>query len=208
MTDILKFVSDNLALIVSTGVSIIALIKWGKYLIKPIYNLLPFVKHIKELEQSHEEIKILLSDLKKSNTEILFELKPNAGHSMRDAVNMLGDAVARISARSKIMEDQLPFASFGADENGRFVHVNYTLCEWSGREESELLGFNWQNTIHTDDQDGVKKQLLASIFDIREMDINFRFTHTNGECFKVRCIAKPTFNGSKLVAYSGTIKKL
>jgi len=196
----LSLIEKTLALIVGGGGAYGVLYKPASW----VFNKLPFMKRIAFLEQQS----VRTARMEGSLDEILRELKPNGGSSMRDAQDAMADNVVKLLARTKLNESVLPFATFSTDENGRFGSVNPVFCEWCGRNESDLLGANWINAVHSEDQNFCKTKLTEAILDQRDLEITFRFQHKDGIFFKVKCIAKPIFNNRKLVSYLGSIKKL
>jgi PAS domain S-box-containing protein len=85
---------------------------------------------------------------------LLDEVSPNAGSSMRDAVDRIEARVETVDERtahmSAIQTAQIDGATHGivfADLDGKLVKANRTYRRWVGKETEELLGDGWMQAI-------------------------------------------------------------
>jgi PAS domain S-box-containing protein len=173
-----------------------------------IYYKIPFMQDIVALRSQNARVLNLLANMDENQINILKELKPNGGTSMRDAIDRTGDNVARVVTKMKLHEDTFDFGTFQTTSDGLFTSMNEPLLEMCGRDRDEIVDNGWINFVHYDDRDFVSRHYNEAIDDKTDMDLQFRMLHKNNTCFKVRLMAKRSVNNGRIVGYIGTMKKL
>jgi PAS domain S-box-containing protein len=139
--------------------------------------------------------------------EILNELRPNGGGSLRDAVSRIETqtavALGRIDIVMSAMGDQV--AAYEADGSGLFVWTSRGYCALVGRPPNELLGWGWIVGLHPEDADHVRENWRSSVEDRRVFEHRFRMMRADGEPVPVISRAGPIFVAGRLVGWSGLV---
>ena len=109
-----------------------------------------------------------IHELHESNRQIIAELKPNGGSSLRDAVNMIR---AHQRARDNTTEH---YGVFETDKNGLCVSVNWQYLRMTGRNLEEVKGNGWVNCIHPEDRVRVREEWAKCVQDNRDFEMKYR----------------------------------
>lgn len=72
-----------------------------------------------------------------------------------------------------------------ADADGKTVHVNNFMLKVLCRQESELLGNGWINSIHEDDRERVLDAWNAAILHQTNFHLHYRWVSASGEVIPV-----------------------
>ena len=139
--------------------------------------------------------------------EILIELRPNGGGSLRDSVNRIEDQVSyQNSARRTAMETS-PVALVEADEHGNAIWTNTAHARLTGMSKHELLGNGWVNSIEASCRDRVEEAWNRAVAQERAFhDFVTYINATSGDCFVAEVTAHPIKTGNhKLRGYIAEI---
>ena len=140
--------------------------------------------------------------------EILSELRPNGGGSLRDAISRIETqnaiALGRIDLVMVALGDQV--AGYETDAAGLCVWTSPAYCELVARSPNELLGWGWITALHPDDADHVRDNWRSSIEDRRTYEQRFRMVRPDGHAIPVISRASPIFAGPRLVGWSGLVR--
>lgn len=140
--------------------------------------------------------------------EILAELRPNGGASLRDSIirieaqNVI--ALGRIDLVMHSLGDAI--AAYETDNQGLCVWASPAYCALVGRPASDLLGWGWILTLHQEDSDHVRDCWRSSVEDRRAFEMRFRMVRPDGAHLPVLSRATPLFAGSRLIGWSGMMK--
>lgn len=131
--------------------------------------------------------------------EVLKELKPNGGTSLRDGVNRIElvtqDLTSHLERHDKKLDrmSQVQWALaqdvrcgvFETDRLGVFIRVNQQFSRLVGRNQEECTGNNWIHCIHESDRERVLEEWNSAIRFRRNMDTVCRVVHSDGHTFGV-----------------------
>lgn len=159
-------------------------------------------KHFKDEEEKTRLVTKQLSDIVK-------EIHPNGGTSMRDALNRIECTQLMAEQRHKALISDLEYGTWETNSEGDVVWVNRTLCRITGRTPPEILGHGWVNMIATEDRERVHKEWDESIKDKREFEMEYKYATPDGG--RVRVLArtvKMISASGKILGFIGLVKKL
>lgn len=142
----------------------------------------------------------MMKDVKSTIGEVVRELRPNGGSTMRDAINLI---VAKQRARDNTTEE---YGVFEADKDGWCTHCNLHYLRMTGRTMDEVVGNGWINCIHPDDRSKVREEWALSVHDGRDFELACRMIKPGGDEFNVigRVVVMRDNNG-KPIGYFGTV---
>lgn len=145
----------------------------------------------------------MVQEVRSSVAEVVKELKPNGGSSLRDAVNLI---VAKQRARDNTTEH---YGVFETDKNGGCTHCNLQYLRLTGRTQEEVIGNGWVNCIYPEDRAYVREQWAEAVQDNRDFEMQYRMVNADGEPFEVigRAVVMKDQTG-RAIGYYGTIQKL
>lgn len=160
----------------------------------------PFVKFGKLLSQS--EVNSKLDDIMK-------ELKPNSGSTLRDAVQRLEARQGMLTSKFIAMLDQPTNPpTFEGDADGSMTWVSASFLTMTGRTFDEIKGYGWNNAVHPDDLEDVRHEWGLAIQQKRAFEFTFRFRHVSGDTIRVSVRAVPTVVQGDVVGYMGFVNIL
>lgn len=76
-------------------------------------------------------------------------------------------------------------ALWQADSEGRIIHANSFMLTMLGRQENELLGNGWINSIHEDDRKRVADEWNRAVENEVNFYLHYRLVDTNGKIINV-----------------------
>lgn len=148
---------------------------------------------------------------------ILKEVSPNGGSSLRDAVNATRETAKRsemalavfINSTRAQWDGMGLFAVFEASPSGDFTYVNSTYMKWTNRNERDLLGAGWINSIDEEDRRYVREEWRSCVEDVREYTREYTMCKVDGQNFDVICTATPVteYSNGPVVKWVGVIRK-
>ena len=175
--EIVKYTLEILGVIVGSIGSIV-LASW-KYIIKPkIFDPLEDINtSIKTISFNSIEFKNTLS----SHSEVLKELKPNGGESLKDKVNQLAkdaknfeSSLQHIKRLSITQLDLIPFPIFKCNEKGENIFVNEAYKEFFEIDFNESKNNKWVGLIHEQDVERYTKLWKKTLEDKFNRVVNVR----------------------------------
>lgn len=151
--------------------------------------------------------------VRSETASIKAELKPNAGKSLRDAVDTLRREQVEImrtihehSLREWAVRgfDDHCRAFFETDKDGKLVKISQQVPIWTGRSLPDLLGDRWSTIIAPDNRDRVKRWWAATWTDGSYGEMDQQYLTADGRSFPVRVYAAPVID-PKTNAYLGHV---
>lgn len=140
--------------------------------------------------------------------EILKEVKPNGGQSLKDQVCGLVGSVENIVARETHRDDTSSTPIFKLDATGRMYYTNCAFRELVDAEEKDLNHLNYISRMEDQDQVAYTDMLNRSIAQKRPFDKAFHFKVTGPHFAVIRLQAIPDVrHGSELKGFFGTAAK-
>ncbi|HNO70136.1 MAG TPA: PAS domain-containing protein [Bacteroidia bacterium] len=179
------------------GVIFGGLITFFKKVIQPIWR---FFKEYNE----HKE---LLLKGNENIENILKELRPNGGSSLKDQLSRIENSVDLLDVKVAAVAIASNVGYWKSDSKGNAIEVGKSLCAILGRTESEIKGSNWVSSIHTSDRIAVKNEWDSSVRDNRNFEMNYRFVKPDGSIQKVKVSAFAIIKDNTLQGFFGTLVK-
>jgi PAS domain S-box-containing protein len=139
--------------------------------------------------------------------EVLAELKPNGGSSMRDAINRIEELQIRLSVRvDHVLNGQIDTpALYETDQAGLCVWVSPSYSKMTGQPLTEAIGWGWIVPLHPEDSDKVRGEWRLAIEERRSFSMVFRIVTGDGSVVRVYSRAHPLRVGTKIIGWSGTL---
>lgn len=176
----------------SIGVIVAATAAAWKKGIKPFWN---FASNVSNIFEGLDAIK--------------YQLVPNGGGSIRDAIDRIEARQIIHEQRYKMLYMDSPFAIFETDAEGNSIHVNRTYCRWTGRSAEELQGNGWLNILAPESRSAVFKEWETAMEQSREFSMEYSIIAIAGSRIAVRCNAFPMFDSKqRLCGWMGIICKI
>ena len=108
--------------------------------------------------------------------EILYELKPNGGYSLKDTVNRIEQNQKELRLKAQIVavaqslqQNMLNIAVARFDDDGLLVEANQPCLHLLGLTHREALGSGWKNAIAEDARGSIATEWCCSIDDRRDV---------------------------------------
>ena len=137
-----------------------------------------------------------LNNLNKNVKDILDEVKPNGGESLKDKVNVIESKMDRntnninaIYSRQKWMLDNRPEPIFECDVTGSCTWVNEKYCQLLQHDVDYFLGNGWKNGVYREDLEDVEKEWDKAIRDKRTSISEHRVMDRSGNIYNVKVTA-------------------
>lgn len=136
--------------------------------------------------------------------DVLKELKPNGGTSLRDSINRIEDEMHSQTERLRSHDRKLDRLTqtqwaltqnarcgiFETDRSGAFIRVNQTFARIVGHAQDECRGHNWYNFVASEDRERVMTEWNDAVEWHRDVEISFNMQHSDGHTFKALLKAK------------------
>ncbi len=134
--------------------------------------------------------------LNRNVKEILKEVRPNSGTSLKDHIDKINKQVSHdsnlintICTRQKWILDTRPEPIFECDTDGKCTWVNEKYCQLLKHDINYFLGNGWKNGILPVDLEMVEKEWDRSIKDKRSIVSIYRMIDREGTIHNVKVIA-------------------
>lgn len=148
------------------------------------FVILLWKKIVKPTIDVYTNWKLALEKIEK----IFFEVTPNGGTSIKDAVRRIEKEAALSRERFKAMYAEDSAAVFESDSEGKFIWVNRTFCRLTERSPDQLLGSGWHNAICPRFRSETICEWEKSIKENREMSGHkSEFITPRGQCIEIVC---------------------
>ena len=137
--------------------------------------------------------------------EVLAELRPNGGLSLRDAIVRVEERQVRFQARMGFVLHEVGegVATWETDAEGLCIWVSPAYAKMCGRPFDELKGWGWIVAIHHEDVDGVRQDWRLAVEERRPFERHLRVVHAEGSVLSVLSRAVPLAASGKLIGWSG-----
>jgi PAS domain S-box-containing protein len=171
----------------------------------PMYN--STVKPVVDLVSSIYRSPTRLEHLDTKLDEIIKELKPNGGSSIKDQLNRLETSVSISEAQRMLLLDSVTTGIWSSDVKGRCTWVNEALRKSTGASLSDFIGTNWENVIHPEDRELVGREWERAISQKRDFNLYYRLINLATEKpVPVHGVATPAYNFNKeVIGWNGII---
>ncbi len=156
-----------------------------------------------------DEALMAVSKIADSVNEILAQVRPNGGGSIKDVVGQTKKLLSEISVEMKhqriaqeITADAAGLMIMRADGNGRVTWVSKSIRERFGAiDEGAYLGWSWLNRVHPDDRDRTRERWEQAIEDRCELQDEYRICAEGGLIANVVDTSKPVWCNNEVVGW-------
>jgi PAS domain S-box-containing protein len=93
--------------------------------------------------------------------------------------------------RFRLMSEHAPVMIWMSDPQGGCLHLNRMLREFWGVDDDRIAEFDWRDTMHPDDVDGIVRQIGGALLARESVTILGRYTSTDGEYHVLETHARP-----------------
>lgn len=170
-----------------------------KYFLKKKYD---------EFKLAHQNLQKIIEYIPKIE-RIEFELKPNGGSSVKDAINRIESAIKLQDKKLLTFFQSMPFGTFIADKSGNWTDVNLMLCRITERHESELKGKNWLRWVIEDDRVDILTEWETTVRNETMFDFETSYLTPTEDLKSIRISASQLKNdNNELIGYFGTVYEL
>lgn len=107
--------------------------------------------------------------------ELLAEIRPNGGSSLRDAIDRIEKIQTAQTNRQRVVLSLSQDAYFEADAQGMCLYVNHRWEELTGLTLAESRGSGWLHGITEADRALVLEEWNAAVHDRRPFRLRFRY---------------------------------
>ena len=147
---------------------------------------------------------------------LMKEVRPNGGSSLRDAIDRASSKVDRLSlavdelSATHYVRWKMAYgeASWHSDASGKCTAANHLLCDMVDANETDLIGNNWKNMIHPDEQRRVFSEWGRVVLEGAQFNIQTKYMSMNGDVIPVRLKANPIVCHDKVVGWIGTAHRI
>lgn len=109
--------------------------------------------------------------------EILAEVNPNGGSSLRDSVNRIEDTLLTVSGTQSAINQDAPQGIFRCTVMGENLEVNRTYCRMLGATKEQLMGYGWRSYVSPKQRKGYDDEWQQAFLEGRDIDINLMFVN-------------------------------
>jgi len=195
MTEIFKWIEDNITAAIGMGTAIV--------------SLLGILYRIGKFAKVERDKFLAIFELHAKIDAITAQLSTNGGSSLRDAIIRIEKRQCREAEKTRLIIEGGEHACFEFDENGKCIYVNQPYMQLIDRiDEKEVLGMNWRHLIYEDDREAVLESWDRAIKEARIFEEHFSYQDRKGNRIPVLCKAYPMYDyNQKVVGWFGISKK-
>jgi len=154
---------------------------------------------------AREELLKEVAGLNSKVSEVLKEIKPNGGSSLRDRVDSIGDQVESTAAWIHHQKETSDLPIFKLDEVGRLTFANCAFRELVQAEDGDLTYRKYLSRIELGDRTRFMQELEQSIENLMPLDSTVHFKTEGPHFTAVRMQASPDVrHGGVLKGFFGT----
>lgn len=121
--------------------------------------------------------------------------------AVRSSLNLL-----TLTMRART-DNNVEAAEFECGPDGANTYVNTTYARWMGVGKNEILGWNWVNFIHPEDQHRVRKEWDRCRAEHRPYRQQYRMMTASGEVFLVTAYCTPIPDLPPAFSWVGIIRR-
>lgn len=186
MFDFIELIRDHAKVVAGAIASLLALIGFGR---KGHRKVMAGWKKVRAALASPDEVKTINSKL----DEIITELKPNSGKSLRDSVNHIELQVVQ---NQGIVENWLYYddqAFARANGDGTLAWINRGFEELMGITSEQAMGWGWAQAVHPEHLERVTEEWLAILAHPRPWRMEVPYLHSDGTVVEVVAHGRPIY---------------
>lgn len=174
--------------------------------------LLPKIIRFWKMLTAGAKVETQLTHIEGLLGDVMKELKPNGGSSLRDSLDRVEKMGVIGEQRQRALMENAMQGVFETDEDGEVIYTNRTLTVMTGRVPDELLGSGWYNIIDHETRAQVSQSFRNAVAHHREWESEFDLVTVQGDVHRVVCHAL-RYNNAKndtigylaSIVYAGTV---
>lgn len=203
------FIQNQELLILTLGAvagAIVALSNLGKVLKEAFVTAFNYMKNRR---MKNEKVEVMVNSfecIQQKLDSLVAELRPNGGKSLRDLVEKINENTTYNREYVRATLDNDIQMIFETDTSGEYVWVNNTYGRYTGKQEHDLMGYGWINTVCSSDRIRVREEWESCIEEHRDFSSEYEINTMTGERLKVSAQARPIKVTGNIKGYYGTIK--
>ena len=191
------------ALIIGTG----ALVKAIKEIRKDGWE--PFkerwISPRKAKRQRQDALLAIVEEMGSQIAEVLREVKPNGGESLKDRIINIDSKVENLVARNRHHDDTNGIATFHLDHQGNMIYSNTALRDLLDVEEGQLRHSNFLSLIEVSQRPAFIREIEEAVKFKMPIDTVVSFKQTGPHFKAIRLQASPDVrHGGVLKGFFGT----
>jgi PAS domain S-box-containing protein len=106
------------------------------------------------------------------------------------------------------LAEAIPHLVFVTDADGENLYTNVRYQTYTGLNANRLLGVDWVNTLHPDDQARAKLQWAKNLATAEAYEAEYRFRSHDGEYRWYLCRASPVVEHEQIVRWIGACRDI
>lgn len=143
-------------------------------------------------------------------------ITPSGGGALMDSVRRTESAVATLTDQVELVMHVMWAENDIDDEVGRFhcnpegenTYVSQMYARWLGVGKPDLLGWQWVNYIHPNDQQRVRSLWDACRAEHRQFRARYVMQSVGGNVFEVETVVTPIPDRPPAKRWVGTVRRL
>lgn len=147
---------------------------------------------------------------------IKYFVTPNGGGSLMDSARRMEEALAALASRVELLAETAvaendtdeSLARFRCSTTGENVYVSQTYARWLGVGKSDIMGWNFLNTIHPDDAARVQSHWAQCRAENRQYRTTYRAITSAGDVITLAVTCTPIPEGGATRCWIGYARKV
>jgi PAS domain S-box-containing protein len=140
--------------------------------------------------------------------QLISEVTPNGGGSMRDAINRIEANQITTEERVKVLLLDSSDVIWESDISGNWIWANQTLLSLIGLDLEDVIAHGWIVAIPELERERVVREWQLAVEDKREFRLDFSFQNSSNKKTKVTAKAWPLRRSGKLYGWIGIAKEI
>lgn len=186
--------------------ALITISNLGKIIKEGIANTFNYVKNRRMKSEKVDEMVNSFECIQQKLDSLVAELRPNGGKSLRDIVEKINENTTynREYVRASLDNDYQMI--FETDSVGEYLWVNDTYSRYTGKQDHDLIGYGWINTVCSADRIRIRDEWESCIEEHRDFNAEYEINTMDGNKLKVMSTARPIKVTGNIKGYYGSIK--
>jgi len=209
MSNIYMGIENQELLLITMGAiagAIVALSKLGVILKNSMVNAFNYMKNRRMKNEKIETMVNSFECIQQKLDSLVAELRPNGGKSLRDLVEKINENTTYNREYVRATLDNDIQMIFETNSLGEYVWVNDTYGRYTGKQEHDLMGYGWINTVCSADRMRIRDEWESCIEEQRDFSAEYEINTMDGNKLKVSAMARPIKVTGNIKGYYGTIK--
>ena len=138
---------------------------------------------------------------------IAAQFRPNGGSSIADKLDLLASDIGFVKSSLDYLFASGQHPMWRADAKGRITYVSEAVEALTGFDAEQLLGENWEQAIHQDDIEKVRREWSSVVNRGLDFSLKYRICDPQGREIWVHAKARPIRLIAGVAGYLGSIRR-